>query len=586
MTIHILLNSEGYITFASADAVKLVGYPAAQLTGTSINAYLSHDSLIQVIQFAQHINNTDSLTLKTQFKKQADEWIPVELHLTRLPGGAPSNMMMSITAVSNVAGNHHNESHVGQSFFESYPAGVIQIGANGKVQMINTQLQADWGHSLESLQQTQLLNFVPASYQKKLLKRVAHARTHKRPSVFDLQLYNAVGAPVHINLTIFPVLQPNKATTLYLMLKDISGQVQMQNKLKRLSAVADKTTNGVAIVDSDFCIEWANDVFCRITQYGSSELIGKQLCHVLQTGCAEPSLKSYADQMATTGQPLEQEITCYRKDGSSFWNLAKLTPVFDDTGRLERFITVHDDITEKKTTELELRRLADDLYKQNKELHQFAYIVSHNVRSPVANILGLTNLLQTFKDDEQTRADVLQQLTQSVNNLDMVIKDLSYILTISDGSREVFQEPVNIQDLLQQVMADMHLSITESNAQITLPAKRLVIRTNRAYLYSIFFNLISNALKYRSPQSPYVKVDYYNTLEQTVIYVADNGKGIDLQKHADNLFKPYKRFDLRAEGKGLGLFLVKSHVEAMGGQLSVKSELRKGSTFYIKLPLV
>jgi signal transduction histidine kinase len=106
------------------------------------------------------------------------------------------------------------------------------------------------------------------------------------------------------------------------------------------------------------------------------------------------------------------------------------------------------------------------------------------------------------------------------------------------------------------------------------------------YLHSIFFNLISNALKYRSHQIPYIKINYYLTEEHTVIYVADNGKGIDLNKHGHDMFKPYKRFDFKVEGKGLGLFLVKSHIEALGGHLTVKSELLKGSTFYVKLPFV
>jgi signal transduction histidine kinase len=288
----------------------------------------------------------------------------------------------------------------------------------------------------------------------------------------------------------------------------------------------------------------------------------------------------------SNGIPMELELLCTKKDGASYWNLLKLTPIMSEQGHMEMCIIIHADISEKKKTEMELRLLADDLYRQNKELHQFAYIVSHNMRSPVANIVGLANLMELFKDDPETQSQTLKELAKSVNNLDTVIKDLSYILTVNNASKELLKEPVNLQDLLQQVLIDLQPQILMTDADIKVPAKVLVLRTNRAYLHSIFYNLINNALKYKSHQTPYIKIDFYLTEEHTVIYVADNGKGIDLNKHANELFKPYKRFDFKVEGKGLGLFLVKSHIEALGGQLTVKSELLKGSTFYLRIPFV
>jgi signal transduction histidine kinase len=110
------------------------------------------------------------------------------------------------------------------------------------------------------------------------------------------------------------------------------------------------------------------------------------------------------------------------------------------------------------------------------------------------------------------------------------------------------------------------------------------IRSYKAYVYSILLNLISNAIKYRSKAAPFIKISIIESPDGISIDIADNGMGIDIEKHKDDLFKPYKRFDQSQEGKGLGLFLVQSHVKALKGHIHVVSSLGKGTTFKIFLP--
>jgi PAS domain S-box-containing protein len=244
------------------------------------------------------------------------------------------------------------------------------------------------------------------------------------------------------------------------------------------------------------------------------------------------------------------------------------------------------DITKRKISEAESKLFTAELYKRNKELQQFGYVVSHNLRSPVANILGLINLLEMDKEDPQTVETCVKELTVSVNRLDNVIKDLSQILSITDGSVELTKEMVDLTEILANVQLDLKEAISYSKANIYISAKIKLIFSHKAYLYSVFYNLLSNGIKYRSERAPEIKINITGNAESIIIVVSDNGIGIDLEKHKEELFKPYKRFNRRAEGKGLGLFLIKSHIEALNGNVDIKSNLGVGTTFTITLPIV
>lgn len=253
-------------------------------------------------------------------------------------------------------------------------------------------------------------------------------------------------------------------------------------------------------------------------------------------------------------------------------------------GELVRMVGSMQDVTVQKAEEQQLKLFADDLFKRNKELQQFGYIVSHNLRAPVANIIGITNLLELEKDDPAIIEKCSGDLKTMVNKLDDVIKDLSKILSITDGSVELTKDYVNLHEILNNVVSDLDQAIQNSGAKINKPKKSCHIFSHKAYLYSIFYNLISNAIKYRSEAAPEIVINTHGSAGLINITVADNGIGIDTKKHADELFKPYRRFNTGAEGKGLGLFLVKSHIEALKGDIHIESTPGGGTTFIITLP--
>jgi signal transduction histidine kinase len=223
-----------------------------------------------------------------------------------------------------------------------------------------------------------------------------------------------------------------------------------------------------------------------------------------------------------------------------------------------------------------------ELHKRLEELQQFSYTISHNLRGPVASLLGLCSLFNMERADPENR-ELMSHAKSSAAALDRVILDLSKVLQIQEG-RQV-SEPVNLEQLLENVLLSLKGEIESAEAEVFHSLEVRQVQSVKPYLYSIFYNLISNALRYKHPdRSCYIKIETRPSEGGVRLLVEDNGMGIDLVQHGHQLFKMYKRFHEGKEGRGLGLYLIKTQAEIMGGHVEVKSQPGEGTTFSIWLP--
>ncbi|MEO8087977.1 MAG: PAS domain S-box protein [Bacteroidota bacterium] len=242
------------------------------------------------------------------------------------------------------------------------------------------------------------------------------------------------------------------------------------------------------------------------------------------------------------------------------------------------------DITKQKQGELQKEKMTADIIQRNKNLEQFSYIVSHNLRAPIANIIGFSDLLKSGDHGAETIAEINEGLSTSVRKLDDVIKDLNHILHIKGNVSEE-KEPVNFTQLATDIYISIETLIAKEEAIIAWDFTKVnEMLTIKSYLYSIFTNLITNSIKYRQPNiPPAIKIRSFNLDHKTILTFTDNGMGIDLEKKGDQVFGLYKRFHTnRAEGKGMGLFMVKTQVETIGGTIRISSEVNKGTEFRIE----
>ncbi len=250
------------------------------------------------------------------------------------------------------------------------------------------------------------------------------------------------------------------------------------------------------------------------------------------------------------------------------------------------------DITDRKLSELKMLELnenlqeyANDLVAVNLELKQFSYIVSHNLRAPVTNIMGLVEELSDGGYDRETQQMIIDLLKSSAGRLNSVITDLNDVLQLkADGNKR--KEKLTLTTVTGEVLATISTQIAAENGTVLTDFDSIdEIFTVRSYLHSIIYNLVSNALKYRRPDvPPVVRIKSQPTSDGIALTFTDNGSGIDLQSTKDDLFGMYKRFHLNVEGKGIGLFMVKTQLEILGGSISVESRVGEGTTFTLFFP--
>jgi signal transduction histidine kinase len=238
-------------------------------------------------------------------------------------------------------------------------------------------------------------------------------------------------------------------------------------------------------------------------------------------------------------------------------------------------------MVEEKTSNL--KKTNEELIRSNNNLQQFSYVVSHNLRGPIARLLGLTSLLKTLPPGEE-QEKFIELTHQSGTDLDNIVTDLSKIINLKGGMNSL-----ELVDLKAEFDIAMQQNAIPENYRACVSAnfeEQAKVRSVKAFVQSIFYNLLSNAYKYRSPDRALqidVKVKKIDNAME--ISIRDNGLGIDLTKYRDSVFKLFKRFHLNADGRGLGLYLVKEQVEALGGTIDIQSQPDVGTTFIIRHPL-
>lgn len=236
---------------------------------------------------------------------------------------------------------------------------------------------------------------------------------------------------------------------------------------------------------------------------------------------------------------------------------------------------------EVKRQTVSLIQANTELMQHNQRLEQFGFIISHNLRAPMSRIVGLSSLLDFAKDASEI-SDIARLMTRSTQELDQIIRDLTEILGIQKMSSHALND-IALEQVTMRVMSMLQTEIEETAATITCDfSAASYVRGITGYLESIVYNLISNAIKYRHPNRvPEISIVSRNEGAHILLLVTDNGLGIDLQSHQQNLFSLYKRFHLHVEGRGIGLYLVKSQMVALGGKIEIASEEGNGTTFML-----
>lgn len=376
-----------------------------------------------------------------------------------------------------------------------------------------------------------------------------------------------------------------KAIRMIGALQDVTKQKEEELRLKLLETVILQTKESIVITEATFNnnlfpkIIYVNPAFTNMTGYEPEEVINNTL-GLLRGPNTQISVLKRIVQIIKNKEEGLLEIKCYKKDKTEFWLRFTIIPIYSSENELSHWVSIQRDVTEEKNQEKEKEQLIKELTQNNKDLKQFSYITSHNLRAPMSNLTGLLSLIEDIKIEDTELKEIIEGFSKSTHLLNETIEDLTKVMIIKDNTA-IQKENILLKEVFENVFNQLTNQIEIHRPILKLDLEKVsILNTNKAYLESILLNLLTNSLKYKSNDRVLkITIIAHQADNNTVqLIFKDNGIGIDLEKNRDKIFGLYQRFHDYPDSKGLGLYLVKSQVEAMKGTIGIDSQVNKGTT--------
>ena len=374
--------------------------------------------------------------------------------------------------------------------------------------------------------------------------------------------------------------------------QDITERIEAQKELQAafdrmqlLQHALDQVPVYVYMKDLDSKYFYANQLALGLFGISAQELIGKPDEAFFPPESAK-ALRQI-DLKVLAGEQSIEQIDIPDPTGEVKTYIEVKTPIVDphEHGKVLGLLGFSTDITETIQNMRRIEALLKVEGAQNERLRNFTHIVSHNLRSHIANMLGIINLID-LEEPALAQSTYIQTIRDSADHLNDTIKHLNEVLDINLKEAHDMQ-PIDLNRTVEQTIHSV--GQLAKNARVMLknelhaPWKVMGVP---AYLDSLVLNMLTNAIKFRDEaKRSEVKISAQKVGEHVQLAFADNGLGLDLERHGAKLFGMYKTFHGHPDSKGLGLFITKNQVEAMGGKIWVESEVGKGTTFFVSLPL-
>ncbi len=422
--------------------------------------------------------------------------------------------------------------------------------------------------------------------RKKAKKALIFVFETGEPTSYETQFIDTRLNKLKYYYTYYAPIQSNgKIISVYSVTKDITENKIVENRIKEVSrnlqTTIDNSIQYTLLLDTEgnILLVGANTVKQVQQQLGLTVSIGSKMNDYIPLETREFFLSNFTK--ALTGKSVRSERKIKAKD-RSVWLDIIYSPVFDEQGKVTAVVVGQMDITTRKENEEYLQKMNQELINQNKQLVHYSYVVSHNLRSPVATILGLLNLFKFEKPVGAASQELLGMLETSIQKLDTVVTDLNFILSETQLVQED-EEKVNFEEVFLEIIDSLQAPIKQCDAQIYHDfSAATTIFASKTFVHNVLLNLLTNSIKFRRRNvSPRIIVETMIIDEYICLTIIDNGLGIDTITQKENLFKLYKKFHPQIEGKGINLYILKTQVEMQGGKVILESEENKGTTFKI-----
>jgi len=363
--------------------------------------------------------------------------------------------------------------------------------------------------------------------------------------------------------------------------KDTDIKIEDYIKYK---TIYDLAPDGILVVDMKGIIISVNEAYYELTGTTEKDVIGK---HIIQLPATQKVkelpqyLKIFTSVMS--GKDERFEFRYRHTDGSLRWGEGRAT--LFKTGLLKGGgITILRDITKRKTDEEALLQLMNELERSNRELDDYTYAVSHDLKAPLRTIESFSSFIKEDYSDklDETGKEYFNRIQLAAQRMTELIDDLLLISRV--GRKYLEKESVDLNIMIQEVEESLDTMIKEKKTRIIV-GELPVINTQVVWIKQLFTNLISNGLKFNKSSEPIVWVNCEERINDYLFSIKDNGIGID-KKYHDRIFKIFQRLHTREEypGTGAGLTICQKIVNNIGGKIWLESKVGRGTTFYFTVP--
>ena len=516
-----------------------------------------------------------------------------------------SGLLQDISPTRELLRSLKKQEETFRQTFENAPNGMTLVSLEGKFMKVNRNLCKMLGYEEDELLR---LTFQDITYPDDLeqdLKLLNELVAGKRDSYrMEKRYYHKKGQVIWADLSVSMVSDNEGNPEFFIsQISDISLMKRVQKRLKevnlRLQSVYNATTELAIIeVGADGIIRSINKGTETLLGYSQADL--ENTIHINRlwpTSYLERRQLELEDQFGERvsmeevlwvkprkGQFEAREGVMQTKDGLPKPVFGTITPVHDALkNAFTGYLITATDFSAMKEARDKIEHLLDLSQDQNDRLMNFAHIVSHNLRSHAGNFAMLIDLMK-MDVPEHTDHHFFPMLENSALALKETIEHLNEVVVMHSRIHDHL-ESLNLLKYTNQVLRSITPFLLEKKATIRLDIDAsLQVRAIPAYLTSILHNLVSNAAKYRRPDTdPIITLSAKKKGAIVELGITDNGLGIDMEKHGKLLFSMYKTFHGNKDARGVGLFLTKNQVEAMGGEIRVMSSKNVGSTFIVIL---
>ena len=474
-----------------------------------------------------------------------------------------------------------------RTLYELSPVSFVLYDFNtNKIIDFNTAFKNTFGYDEQNLSEItfwDLFNNRNTNYKTQAYNQLTTKGTF---GPFAEKLIHKEGAEHTVIVNKSLIVNKKGEKLVWTIIQDITESEKKEQQIREerhlLKTVIDNLPLNVYIKDEQLRKILVNKAECDYLNVKSAdEIIGKNDFELYGKKMGQISQEEDLQVLNSLKPLLGFEKSHKTKKGKTTTFLTSKIPLIGENGRAYGLMGINLDISELKQKEEELRNLINVTSLQNKKLLNFAHIVSHNLRSHSANFSMLLEFLVNEKN-EYEKQELTNMLVGASDNLLETLENLNEVLAIG-ANPNTSKEPINLNRKISKIQQSLSVTLKNNNVEIlnTIPDD-VSINAVPAYAESILMNLITNAVKYKDPErDPRIVLSSAKKGKYTVLSIADNGLGIDLNKYGDKLFGLYKTFHEHPEAKGFGLYMSKNQIEAMNGKITVSSKVGVGTTFNI-----